>query len=151
MNDKVEWLVDNMLLADGPCLIWPFSRRPDGYGHRFGPKGKRDYPHRFMCRLVHGAPPTSKHETAHSCGGGASGCVHPRHVRWATSKENSDDTARHGTTANGAHHGRAKLSDLDARRIRDSVTKGVDLARYFGVSPAQISRIRSCKRWSHLA
>jgi hypothetical protein len=52
------------------------------------PGQPREAAHRAMCRLIHGNPPTPKHQAAHSCGNGRRGCVHPGHLRWATDAEN---------------------------------------------------------------
>lgn len=51
----------------------------------------------YMCELVHGAPPTPDHEAAHSCGKGHEGCIHPKHLSWATHSENQLDRREHGT------------------------------------------------------
>jgi hypothetical protein len=69
------------------CIIWPFSRTPQGYGQTFY-CGEVMGSHRVMCVLEHGEPPTPEHQAAHSCGNGRGGCINPDHLRWATPKEN---------------------------------------------------------------
>src|SRR5690349_16534473 len=76
--------------ADADCLKWPFADDGKGYGV-IKVDGRQQYAHRIMCTLVNGEPPTELHETAHSCGNGHLGCVHPGHVRWATRAENHAD------------------------------------------------------------
>jgi hypothetical protein len=41
---------------------------------------------RLICEIAHGAPPTPKHEAAHSCHQPM--CINPRHLRWLTHEEN---------------------------------------------------------------
>lgn len=76
------------------CLIWPYGKYPNGYG-QIGVGGGTKVVSRLVCELAHGLPPTPKHEAAHSCANGHSGCVNPRHLRWATSKENKADVIAH--------------------------------------------------------
>jgi hypothetical protein len=120
------------------CLIWPFTRIR-GYGS-FGYMGKRYYAHRFMCELVHGSPPTQKHQAAHSCGMGHLGCVNPRHLSWKTMSENQLDCRKHGTQSK---YGGARMPVGTAAQIRE--LKGVKLQREvaeeFGVSESTVSDI----------
>lgn len=76
------------------CLIWPYGKYPNGYGQISTGDGTKVVS-RLVCELAHGLPPTPKHEAAHSCANGHSGCVNPRHLRWATSKENKADVVIH--------------------------------------------------------
>lgn len=78
------------------CLMWPYARDSNGYGQvRIG--GKAQYVTRVVCERVHGDPPSSRHQAAHSCGNGHEGCCSPRHLRWATVRENRADKKVHGT------------------------------------------------------
>jgi hypothetical protein len=52
---------------------------------------------RVMCKLAHGPAPTPKHHAAHSCGKGHEACINPKHLRWATPRENAADAKLHGT------------------------------------------------------
>lgn len=86
-SQNLQWLHDH-LNFDGPeCLVWPFGKRWNGYGQVWINE-KIGYPHRVMCELVNGPPPTPKHVAAHSCHKGHEGCVHPKHVSWKTPREN---------------------------------------------------------------
>lgn len=76
-----------------------------------------------------------------------------RNIRYATPSENNLDKRRHGTDNAGCKHPLAKLSVEQAAEIirrRSGGAKGAVLAKEFGVSPAQISRICSGKRWGHV-
>lgn len=82
--------------ASDECLTWPFARSGKGYG-QYREHGETKYVHRFLCEQVHGSQPSNIHEVAHNCGKGHLGCINPRHLRWATPKENSADQIIHGT------------------------------------------------------
>lgn len=131
------------------CVIWPMSRNADGYGKsRYN--GVNVAAHRAICRIAHGEPPTAKHEAAHSCGNGKGGCVNPRHLRWATPKENSQDRSGHGTQR-GELHPRAKLTESQVQEIRAHPNgHGRKLADKFGVSTATIAMVRTGRNWAWL-
>jgi hypothetical protein len=54
--------------------------------------------HRVMCEIAHGPKPAPGFVAAHTCGKGREGCVNPRHLRWASQKENMADKLLHGTS-----------------------------------------------------
>ena len=94
-GELVSWIAENANHSGDACLKWPFGRRKaKGYGSVTF-RGVSTAAHRVMCILAHGEPPTSKHAAAHSCGMGHEGCVNPKHLRWATSKENAADAVMH--------------------------------------------------------
>lgn len=134
------------------CLLWPFAKGGSGSGH-LRIKGVDLVAHRLVCERVHGPPPTSRHEAAHSCGKGHLGCVAPRHLRWATPKENAADKLQHGTLIRGSEHKSSKLTETavaDIRRCRENGVPLNDLARQYGVSISLISMIHSRKVWAWL-
>lgn len=84
-------LLQSLVGHDGDeCITWPFSTNPQGYGQTYY-CGEVMGAHRVMCILEHGAPPTPEHQAAHWCGRGRDGCINPKHLRWATAKENIAD------------------------------------------------------------
>lgn len=131
------WLAQHQNYADEACLVWPFGRKSDGYGQASGISA-----HRAMCILAHGNPPTPKHEAAHSCGKGHLGCVNPKHLRWATKKENNMDRFKHGTAG--------KLTESQVLAIRSDTRTGRAIAAAYGISPATVCLIRKRKTWSHV-
>jgi hypothetical protein len=131
---------------DGPeCLIWPFARRSNGYANG------AENPLHLMCEAVHGSKPTQDSEVAHSCGRGETGCIHPKHLRWATRLENIRDKFAHGTMQRGSQIVGAKLSDAAIVEIRSSRDSNERMAERYGVGRATISRARSGKTWKHIA
>lgn len=134
------------------CLIWPFDRSKAGYGRiNLMDDGTRIVA-RLVCDHVHGPAPSPHHETAHSCGQGAAGCVAPRHVRWATSAENAADMIAHGNSRRGRKCNFAVLTEEDVRTIR--ALKGTmlqrDIAERFNVARPTITLILTGKTWAWL-
>jgi hypothetical protein len=138
-----------VLTYDGDdCLIWPYNRFPSGYGAMYSPTGTTRVS-RAVCEDVNGAPPTSTHQAAHSCGKGHLGCVTKRHLSWKTPSQNQLDRIAHGTDIGGSRHPGAKLVDDDIRNIRlmaDLFTQR-QLGSRFGVSKTMISNILRGKNW----
>ena len=144
----LAWVIEQSVAETDDCIPWPFRRDEQGRG-KLQIKGTRIIASRYMCRLVHGEPPTPKHHAAHSCGNGHVGCMNPKHLRWATPKENSADQKLHGTQQRGERYGLAKLSDANAALIlslKGSGTTQQSLADRFGVHQSTISDIWRGKR-----
>lgn len=147
-SSHLAWVIEASRTEADECVLWPFKRDEQGRG-KFYTEGRQTIASRYMCRLVHGEPPTPKHHAAHSCGNGHSGCVNPKHLRWATPKENSADQKLHGTQQRGERYGLAKLSDANAAlilRLKGSGTTQQALADRFGVHQSTISDIWRGKR-----
>lgn len=140
----VAWLRANASYQGDDCLIWPFSIVGRGYGH-FAVNGVHHYAHRFMCELVNGAPPSPKHQAAHSCGNGHKACVNPRHLSWATNSQNQLDRRKHGTNARGGTGWVGKVTDQQIAIMRDLRGKKsqVEIAAMLGVSPGCV------EYWQH--
>ncbi len=131
------------------CLIWPYARTRDGYG-AITKDGKSRIVSRLVCEAANGAPPTPRHEAAHSCGKGSVGCVAKGHLSWKTSVENSADSIIHGTSDRRERSGVTKLTESQVREIissRDSLSL-TKAAKMFGVSRVHICNIRSGRAWA---
>jgi hypothetical protein len=150
-GETMAWIKRHVNHRGRKCLIWPFARLPDGRSH-MSRNGKTAIPPRIMCELVHGPAPSPKHHAAHSCGNGHLACVHPRHVRWATSKENADDKILHGTLLRGEDLPQSKLTEDDIHEIRRRSKLEVqkDIAAEFGVNGSCISKIVNRVHWKHI-
>lgn len=114
--------------------------------------GQTMAPSRVMCIKVYGPPPTPLHECAHSCGKGHEGCVAPRHLRWATPKENQMDRVLHGTDSRGEKSVSAVLRASEVNEIRRRYVwgKGTSLAAEYGVTQATVSAIVRGKTWRNI-
>ncbi len=136
----MRWVRDVALPYSGDdCLIFPFRREPTGYAGTVR-RGKKMYYHRYICELVHGAPPTPKHHAAHSCDNGPGGCVNPNHLSWKTNAENQTDRFR-----DGQRTGRYKLLTHQAEEIR--ALRGLEhvavTAARFGISVSHTKNIQT--------
>ena len=78
-------------------------------------------------------------------------------LEWVTCKENMRHAVRTGLYpphgCKGEAHGRAKLTEMDVKIIRDlkGKVKQVELAEEFSVSQPVISAIQLRKTWKHVA
>jgi hypothetical protein len=133
------------------CLLWPYAHN-GGYGFMRHPEtGKKVRVQRFICDRAHGPAPTDNHQAAHSCGKGHMGCINPRHLRWATAKENGADKTLHQKRDQKRFH-TAKLTEGQVRTIRsmkDHVRQR-DVARHFSVTDDTIAAIWSGRTWAWL-
>lgn len=134
------------------CVLWPYARGSMGYGTLYIKGMGMQLVHRLVCEVVHGAPPTQRHEAAHTCGNGHLACVNKRHVVWKTHAENLQDRDDHGTMIHGERCSYAKLTEADVLAITGSLQhfNAKELALRFGVSRATINDIRRGKSWSRL-
>lgn len=154
-GEPLRWIEGHVAYEEATCLIWPFARRDGTYGRLyvsgFRPGGRKHaYAHRVMCEMAHGAPPTRRHEAAHSCGKGHEGCVNPKHLRWATVKENAADRRIHGTENKGIRNGQARLTENEVRAIRNAVSAGnrrKRVAALYGVSRQTVDDVVNGRRW----
>src|SRR5579863_18985 len=138
----VAWLRAHARYTGDCCLIFPFSRNIEtGYG-TFGLDGEVLYAHRFMCELVNGPSPSTRHYATHSCGMGHGGCVHPQHLAWKTPSQNSEEMVAQG---NGRKRGtpRRKLTAEQVatiKKLKGNCTQST-LAIMFNVSNSTIAEI----------
>ncbi|MHC2298143.1 hypothetical protein ACVJBD_002349 [Rhizobium mongolense] len=147
-----RFIQEVVLPYDGSdCLAWPYGKDSKGYG-AIWIDGRTLVAPRYVCELVHGAPPTPEHECAHSCGKGHEGCISPEHLSWKTVVENKADRLIHGTHVRGERNIKVKLTEDQVREIRR--LKGVrtqgDLALEYGVGQTAISKIHCGISWSWL-
>lgn len=117
-------------------------------------KSGNSHPHR---RLVHRLvalaflpkPPNLYTEVAHN--NGNPGDNHVSNLRWALHSENQLDMRKHGTMQDGERCVTAKITEEQAREIARRAKirgQGRKLSQEFGLSPAQISRIKNGQRWN---
>lgn len=151
--EALRFLTEVVLPFEGEeCLIWPLNRNTHGYASIFL-SGKRRGAHRVACEAKNGPPPTPEHHAAHSCGCGHMGCVNPRHLRWATPKQNSADMVSHGKSQRGTRMHAAKLTEasvLEIRALHGTMSYG-EIADRFGVSSGCVGKLLRGKNWKWLA
>ena len=142
----IPWLRAHVGHQGEGCLIWPFARLYNGHGN-FGHEGKTYRAHQYMCRLVHGDPPTPKHEVAHSCGRGHDACVHPLHVSWKTRAENQAERYIHRPKPGFRKRYRITTEQVaEIRALRSQKTLR-ELAAMYDMSEGNISNIVARRTW----
>ena len=133
------------------CVHWPFHKTKMGYPTVYY-DGRTQLAHRLVCAQIHGAPSAPNLQAAHNCG--VRLCVNPRHLRWATAKENQADRISHGTLVRGERNTVSKLREKDVKKIRRLVANGetkASVAIKFGVRPSTIGAVVSGKTWGWLS
>lgn len=151
-GETLAFLESALAAQTDECIGWPFSKDHNGRG-KLKYNGRMSYASRVVCERAHGAPPTPKHDAAHSCGKGHEGCINHRHLRWATRAENHADKLIHGTHCAGSKNGKSKLTANDVRKIRKRLANGeieISIARDFCVTRHAVSAIRRGISWSWL-
>lgn len=143
-----QWLVDHVTHDGDECLIWPWARTRLGRGLAtiYEPDGTkyRVTPSVYILTLKDGPRPHPKMHCAHSCGKGHLGCVNPKHLRWATARENSIDAVIHGTNP------RVHLTPEQALAIYNSPKTPTELGAEFGITPSAAGAIKRGRVWGHV-
>jgi len=110
--------------------------------------------HRVSWEIHHGPIPPGFH-VLHKCDN--KGCVRPDHLFLGTHDDNMQDMKQkgraHGPTMSGGSNGAAKLTDAQAHELLSLKSQGwsnILLAKKFGISRPQVSRIVSGASWKHL-
>lgn len=69
---------------------------------------------------------------------------------WGTQAQNIQQAYDDGLIIKGENHINSKLTEKDVLFIRNSNSKGVELANKFNVTPQLISKIKKKRTWKHL-
>ncbi len=105
----------------------------------------------LVCTAFNGDRPSPKHEVAHWDGDPSNNVK--TNLRWATHKENSEDTIRYGGMPRGERHYCSKLSEKQIPDIRRMLTAGISqqkIADHFGVSRTSIQCINDGRSYGWL-
>jgi hypothetical protein len=140
-----HWKLDE---ATG-CHIWLRAYRRDGYGYLLDPSKKRCIgAHVFSFERTH--EPAAGRHICHRCDNRA--CVNPDHLFAGSNTDNRQDSVQKRRHAFGERHGLAKITAECAERIKDIWRVGsnsqTEIAKYFGISQTQVSRIVRDQRWA---
>jgi len=150
-NSLSEFLQRAIKQDTDSCILWPFSlNKKTGYG-RLKLNGVSMTPHRAALWLSTGVLPSSKIHAAHSpilCHNRA--CINPRHLRWATAKENESDKDLDGTRKKGVLSVRSKFTTEQVLSIRKHERSDMKVALDFGVSEYAVWAARNRKTYKDI-
>ena len=107
--------------------------------------------HRLVCEAFHGPAPSPHHHCAHADGDPLNNRAD--NLRWATPRENAEDTRQHGRMRLGENSNLAKLAPDQVRAIRARADAGEaikSLAAEYGLTREGVSAIVKRKNWRHI-
>ncbi len=135
------------------CWAWIGSGR-GGHGlHIYGGftyAGENWYAHRFSYLFYNGPIPDGLW-VLHHCD--VPFCVNPTHLFLGTPRENNADRDRKRRTAVGSRHGNKRLTEEQARTIREDSAQGKSqrrLAQEFGIGKTTVRDILQRVTWTHV-
>lgn len=132
------------------CIEWQRGKNNRGYGAVVCNK-RQILTHRVAYELTHGPIPKGKH-ILHTCDNPP--CGEPTHLVLGNAAKNRRHSDERGRSARGEDHGRAKLTEIDVRLIRQTYALGdvtqVQLAECFGVTKSNINLIVHRIGWKHI-
>ena len=130
------------------CWEWGRSIGGSGYGVCWV-DGRCHNAHKVAYELSHG-PVEKGLVVRHTCHNRK--CCNPAHLTTGTQQDNVEDMVRAGRNAVGERVGTSKITEGQARRIKEMAQYRTQQAAadHFGLSQSQISRIVNGKRWAHL-
>lgn len=132
-------------IGDG-CWNWCKCIKPNGYG-QVNINNKKYHAHRIAYQIYFGELP-GELLVCHRCDNRL--CCNPSHLFLGTHQDNSDDKLSKGRSNTGERQGNSKLTSQVVHQIRSLKITGQEASKRFGISPAQVSRIRTGKHWAHL-
>lgn len=138
---------------DGECWQWRRHRNNHGYG-KLTINGRGYYAHRLAHELSKGPIPVG-FDVMHECDNPA--CINPAHLIAGPRSKNMADCHKRGRSRipsprmTGETNGSAKLTAAAVSSIRQLIADGLSqssIARRFGVSQSNISKIKCGKGWA---
>ena len=162
----VRFLNRRILDPNSGCHLWigPLNKITGYASFQIDPKDHRAKgarsmgAHRAAWILFRGPIPDGLF-VCHKCD--TKHCVNPDHLFLGDAKANMRDAAAKGRMnwkpnaaprrlPCGELHNQAKVTEHIVKIIRNSKASGVALAKLYGITPTQISRIRLRKVWVHI-
>lgn len=140
-RNRLEDIVDKLVVLDNDCWVFTGSLNNKGYGN-FALDGKLDKAHRVAYMYYIGPIPENT-MVLHKCDNPP--CCNPNHLFLGNAKDNHIDKINKGrqVVMCGANNGNATLSIEDANYIRESKEPTSLLALKYRVSTTTIKRVRS--------
>lgn len=130
-------------VPESGCWLYTGYSGGDGYGRvRIAGRG-RILVHRIAYEAYYGVIP-DKLCVLHKCD--VRSCMNPEHLFLGTYEDNNQDRANKNRSALGERSGKAKLSDEQVIKIRESAMPYKQLADLYNVSLGHIKAIRCNRR-----
>lgn len=125
--------------SSGPdaCWEWRRTKYPDGYGVLWDGARNRGA-HIISWDLHNPDEPAAGKSVLHKCDNPS--CVNPHHLFLGTQSDNVNDMVSKG------RHGFTKLTAAQVRQVRKAKGPQTEIAKKFGISQAQVSRIKLGQR-----
>lgn len=137
-------------------ILTPFLHKHKGYVRHsvclcVEDQRRTCYIHQLVLLAFVGPPPQGE-EGRHLDGDGTNNRL--ANLAYGTHKKNMEDRRDHGTAAKGARHGRALLTEQQARMVKQLATSGEmtqkQIAHKFGIHQTTVSLISTGRNWGHL-
>lgn len=146
IGDEVERFHKKYEIKSNGCWIWTGGTRANCkgvlYPRHHQDNGKGTGAHRFSFSIFHGPIPKGMY-VCHKCDTPL--CVNPDHLFCGTHHDNMSDMIIKNRSYKGRGEnkkGVAKLTDQQAKKIREMVGSYSEISKLFGVSPSVIGRIK---------
>ena|ERR1700719_845194 len=144
-----RWLEERTIPEpNSGCLIW-LRGLNGGYGFIRGSVYGESYAHRYVWSQERGPIPDDMC-VLHRCDNPT--CCNIDHLFLGTKLDNAVDRDTKGRLGDrrGQSNGRAKLTDEQAREIRDATGSQREIGLRYGVNQQMVSRIKAGEAWSHV-
>ena len=139
--DRMIKLLLSKIIKDSKtgCWLWQGSCFESGYG-QIGYHGKSLRTHRVSWIYHNGEIPKG-FNVLHKCD--IRNCINPNHLFLGKPIDNTTDMINKNRRVNPT----AKLSEFDVIFIREDTRPQIKIAKEYGISKSQISKIKSGKAW----
>ena len=144
--DPKEYLAQRSKKVASGCIEWLAAKTSRGYGAAHF-HGRYVIAHR-LSYVAHVGPIPALGVVCHSCDNPL--CINPEHLWIGSQQDNMNDKVEKCRHSHGAKHGRAKLSEQQAREILTSADSSASIAAKFGVTAEHVQVIRNGVAWKHL-
>jgi hypothetical protein len=111
-------------------------------------KGKTCCIHVLVLEAFVGPRPTINHEGCHGDGVRINNVL--TNLRWGTSKENRDDSRRHGTLSIGSSRPNAILNAEIVLKIRNDTRPMQTIAHHHGIGLTTVWKVKNRVTWAHV-
>ena len=132
-----------------PCREWQGASDDRGYGKKRDKELRKTVlVHRWVVAQVEGWDALGGKAVMHLCDNPR--CYRYDHLRIGTWNDNNQDMKSKRRASRGSAHVKSKLTEQQVMEIFRSPERQEELARRFGVTQSNISKIKNGHQWSHL-